>query len=44
MTGQGTSALWHPFADMSAVDGDRFTIARADGAWVWDDEGNRIEK
>jgi adenosylmethionine-8-amino-7-oxononanoate aminotransferase len=40
MTKKGkTSALWHPFADMGRVEHDRMVIARAEGAWVWDDGG-----
>ena len=31
--------LWHPFADMHAVRGNEFVIARGDGALVWDEEG-----
>jgi putrescine aminotransferase len=34
-------ALWHPFADMSAVEGHELTIARGDGVWVFDEEGRR---
>jgi putrescine---pyruvate transaminase len=34
-------ALWHPFADMGAVDGTRMVITRAAGPWVWDDSGTR---
>ncbi|WP_086845959.1 aspartate aminotransferase family protein [Amycolatopsis kentuckyensis] len=34
-------ALWHPFADMGAVDGDRMVITRAEGSYVWDDAGRR---
>jgi putrescine aminotransferase len=33
--------LWHPFADMHAVRGNEFVIARGDGAYVWDEEGTR---
>ena len=33
--------LWHAFADMHAVRGHEFVIARGDGAYVWDEEGNR---
>ncbi|MFD6073335.1 aminotransferase family protein [Amycolatopsis lurida] len=33
--------LWHPFADMGAVDGDRLVITRGEGSYVWDDEGRR---
>jgi putrescine aminotransferase len=31
--------LWHPFADMHAVRGNEFVIARGDGAVVWDEDG-----
>ena len=34
-------ALWHPFADMGSVDGQRMIITRAEGAWVWDEAGQR---
>ncbi|MFD5246562.1 aspartate aminotransferase family protein [Amycolatopsis sp. NPDC058340] len=33
--------LWHPFADMGAVDGDRLVVTRGEGSYVWDDEGER---
>jgi putrescine---pyruvate transaminase len=33
--------LWHPFADMSAVDGAEFVLERAEGVWLWDDAGKR---
>ena len=35
------SALWHPFADMAAVDGHELVIARGEGCWVWDDADRR---
>jgi adenosylmethionine-8-amino-7-oxononanoate aminotransferase len=35
------SALWHPFADMGAVDGSRFVLDRAEGVWIWDTDGRR---
>src|ERR1700761_5204255 len=35
------SYLWHPFADMTAVIGNELVIDRAEGVWLWDDEGNR---
>jgi putrescine aminotransferase len=38
---QLTNPLWHPFADMGAVDGDRVVITRGAGSYVWDDQGNR---
>jgi len=34
-------ALWHPFADMGAVEGAPFTLARAEDVWVWDEQGRR---
>jgi len=37
----GQHALWHPFADMGAVDGDRMVITRGEGSYVWDDAGRR---
>lgn len=33
--------LWHPFADMAKVDGAEVVVARGDGVWIWDDQGNR---
>jgi adenosylmethionine-8-amino-7-oxononanoate aminotransferase len=33
--------LWHPFADMGAVDGHRFVLTRGEGVWVYDSDGNR---
>lgn len=36
-----TRALWHPFADMGAVEGARMVITRGEGVWVWDDGGRR---
>ena len=35
-------SLWHPFSDMGAVERDgEFVISRGEGAYVFDDEGNR---
>lgn len=35
-------SLWHPFSDMGAVERDgEFVIARGEGAYVFDPEGNR---
>ena len=34
-------ALWHPFADMGAVEGAPFVLERAEDVWVWDDQGRR---
>ena len=33
--------LWHPFSDMSAVAGHELMLERAEGAWLWDVDGNR---
>jgi putrescine aminotransferase len=41
VTTQESSALWHPFADMGSVDGDRMIVTRAHGAYVWDDHDRR---
>jgi putrescine aminotransferase len=36
------SSLWHPFADMAAVERDgSMTLVRGQGAYVWDDAGRR---
>ncbi|HEU4973614.1 MAG TPA: aspartate aminotransferase family protein [Baekduia sp.] len=35
------SALWHPFADMGAVEGHPFVLVRGEGCWVEDDSGRR---
>ncbi len=35
------TSMWHPFAQMGAVDGNELTIARGEGVYVWDSEGNR---
>jgi adenosylmethionine-8-amino-7-oxononanoate aminotransferase len=40
-SGQPTNPLWHPFADMGAVDGDRLIITRGEGSYLWDDAGRR---
>lgn len=34
-------ALWHPFANMAAVAGHEVVMARGEGCWVWDVDGNR---
>ncbi|MBF6176756.1 aminotransferase family protein [Nocardia blacklockiae] len=35
-------ALWHGFADMAGVERDgAFVVARGEGAYVWDEAGNR---
>jgi putrescine---pyruvate transaminase len=35
------TALWHPFADMGAVDGNELVLVRGEGVFVWDDQGRR---
>jgi putrescine---pyruvate transaminase len=35
------TVLWHPFADMRAVDGHELVLVRGEGVFVWDDEGRR---
>ncbi|WP_033293902.1 aspartate aminotransferase family protein [Amycolatopsis jejuensis] len=41
MPDQQPNPLWHPFADMGAVDGNRFVVTRGEGSYVWDDTGRR---
>jgi putrescine---pyruvate transaminase len=36
-----STALWHPFAQASAVAGTQLVLVRGDGAFVWDDQGRR---
>src|SRR4051812_17817572 len=33
--------LWHPFADMSVVRNEEFVLARGEGVYVFDEDGNR---
>lgn len=40
MSARQTNPLWHPFADMGAVDGNRFVLTRGNGCYVTDAEGN----
>jgi putrescine---pyruvate transaminase len=35
------TSFWHGFADMGAVDGHEFVVARGDGCYVWDEAGRR---
>lgn len=35
------SPLWHPFADMAAVEGHQLRVERGEGVWLWDDGGRR---
>ena len=34
-------ALWHPFADMGAVEDAPFVLGRGEDVWVWDEQGRR---
>ncbi|WP_040405931.1 aspartate aminotransferase family protein [Amycolatopsis nigrescens] len=40
-SGRSENPLWHPFADMGAVDGDRFVLSRGAGSYVWDEDGRK---
>jgi putrescine aminotransferase len=47
MSASNTSAtrptrLWHPFSDMSKVKDAELTITRAEGVWLWSDDGRRF--
>jgi putrescine---pyruvate transaminase len=33
--------FWHPYADMSRVNGQEFVLSRGEGAWVWDESGRK---
>lgn len=35
------SALWHPFADMAAIEGNELMLVRGAGVYVWDEHGRR---
>ena len=37
----GDTSLWHPFADMAAVRGNEFVVARGECVHLWDEAGNR---
>lgn len=41
MPGESGTRLWHPFADMAAVDGAELLLDAADGCWVTDADGAR---
>lgn len=40
-SGGNDRALWHPFADMGEVAANPFVLDRAEGVWVWDEDGHR---
>ena len=37
---EDSGALWHPFADMASVE-QAVVMERAEGVWVWDEQGRR---
>lgn len=37
----GSSSLWHPFSSSAAI-GDPFVVDRAEGVWLWTEEGERV--
>jgi putrescine aminotransferase len=41
VTRPADTRLWHPFADMAAVRGEEFIVARGEGVWIYDEDGNR---
>src|SRR6478735_3718743 len=41
MATRRASRLWHPFADMAAVSGHEFVIARGEDVWIYDETGRR---
>ncbi|MER5394667.1 aspartate aminotransferase family protein [Saccharopolyspora sp. NPDC002686] len=40
-TAPRSTALWHPFADMFEVKSSQFTVSRAEGVWVYDQDGRQ---
>lgn len=40
--GTPETRLWHPFANMATVAGDEFVVDRAQGVWLWTEDGKRI--
>ncbi len=34
--------LWHPFANMAAVVGREFVVDRAEGVWLWTEDGRQV--
>lgn len=38
---QASTRFWHPFSDMSKVNGHEVVLERAEGVWVWDRSGRR---
>ncbi|MGW1681286.1 aminotransferase family protein [Saccharopolyspora sp. NPDC002376] len=40
-TAPRSTALWHPFADMFEVKSSQFSVNRAEGVWVYDQDGRQ---
>jgi len=38
---QTSTRFWHPFANMSSVQGNETIIDRGEGVWIWDADDNR---
>jgi putrescine aminotransferase len=36
------TSLWHPFANMAQVRGKEYVIARAEGVWLWTQDGEKV--
>jgi adenosylmethionine-8-amino-7-oxononanoate aminotransferase len=34
--------LWHPFTNMASVVGREFVVDRAEGVWLWGEDGQRV--
>jgi adenosylmethionine-8-amino-7-oxononanoate aminotransferase len=34
--------LWHPFTNMASVVGREFVVDRAEGVWLWSEDGQRV--
>jgi putrescine aminotransferase len=39
--GRSKSRFWHPFADMSAVQGHEFVVDRGEDVWIYDQAGHK---
>src|SRR5215207_595638 len=37
-----STRLWHPFSDMTKVQGRELTITRGEDVWLWSDDGRRF--
>ena len=41
MTGNSSTRLWHPFAQMGKVKNEQFELTRGEDVWVWDNDDQR---